>query len=237
MKADRRQFRAQPKRCVYCHEPADTKDHVPPKAILRKPFPQLITVPACTKCNKGWGLVDARFRNLLSLVLGLDAPAAREFWETRVLPGVRQGGPSTKILAYDVSPLTGESGLKILAADHDPMIERLMRGLTYKELRLPLPPNVPIEGHALIDGSGERALEVFRPTDGDGVIHRRVGPDFEYWRGFDASRPFTGYWLFRFFGQHHALGVTGAAAEETLAIERPPRLPVVLHRGRLFRLK
>src|SRR3977135_329746 len=91
----KKQFRAPPKRCAYCGGIANTRDHVPPKAILRKPFPELITVPACRDCNEKWGAVDARFRNVLSLILGEHTPVRKEFWETRVLRGVKQGGPAT----------------------------------------------------------------------------------------------------------------------------------------------
>jgi hypothetical protein len=42
------------KTCVYCGGHADTKDHVPPRSFLNRPYPGgrgLITVPACTGCN------------------------------------------------------------------------------------------------------------------------------------------------------------------------------------------
>src|SRR5664279_4245732 len=40
--------------CVYCGGPADTSDHTPPLCLLPKPWPgnvQVMTVPACSKCN------------------------------------------------------------------------------------------------------------------------------------------------------------------------------------------
>lgn len=38
--------------CVYCGEKADTREHCPSKAFLKRPLPtDLPTVPACKKCN------------------------------------------------------------------------------------------------------------------------------------------------------------------------------------------
>ena len=43
------------KSCLYCGSTADTKDHVPPKALLEKPYPKNCrTVPACKSCNLGF---------------------------------------------------------------------------------------------------------------------------------------------------------------------------------------
>ena len=42
-------------RCIYCGNPADSREHIPSKTFLRKPFPDnLYTVPACKKCNNGY---------------------------------------------------------------------------------------------------------------------------------------------------------------------------------------
>jgi hypothetical protein len=38
--------------CAYCNRPADTRDHIPAKAFLCKPFPtNLQVVPSCKECN------------------------------------------------------------------------------------------------------------------------------------------------------------------------------------------
>lgn len=43
--------------CVYCGDRAQTRDHVPPKALLHEPWPaNLRTVPACFPCNTSWSL-------------------------------------------------------------------------------------------------------------------------------------------------------------------------------------
>jgi hypothetical protein len=55
--------------CVYCGSAASTKDHVPPKALLEKPFPvNLRTVPACRSCNGGWSLDEEYMAVVLAQV-------------------------------------------------------------------------------------------------------------------------------------------------------------------------
>lgn len=41
--------------CIYCSKKADTREHLPSKAFLRKPYPEnLATLPACYKCNNSF---------------------------------------------------------------------------------------------------------------------------------------------------------------------------------------
>lgn len=41
--------------CIYCGNPAETREHVPSKAFLIEPFPEnLSTIPACFECNNGY---------------------------------------------------------------------------------------------------------------------------------------------------------------------------------------
>lgn len=41
--------------CIYCGEPATTREHIPSKAFLVKPYPEnLPTIPACFECNNGY---------------------------------------------------------------------------------------------------------------------------------------------------------------------------------------
>ena len=41
--------------CIYCGRPADTREHIPPKAFLQKPLPtNLPVLPACKRCNNGF---------------------------------------------------------------------------------------------------------------------------------------------------------------------------------------
>jgi hypothetical protein len=41
--------------CIYCGEPATTREHVPSNAFLVAPYPEnLATIPACFECNNGF---------------------------------------------------------------------------------------------------------------------------------------------------------------------------------------
>lgn len=100
--------------CIYCLENvADTKDHVPPKLMLRKPYPNnLLTVPACSSCNQSFSLDEEYFRNM---IVGMfchtegadflfDGPISRSFDRREHLEdtffsvlGVKDGKPYVKI--------------------------------------------------------------------------------------------------------------------------------------------
>jgi len=57
--------------CAYCDDPATTRDHVPSKKLFTPPLPHnLITVPACDRCNSGASDDDEMFRNELSIMAG-----------------------------------------------------------------------------------------------------------------------------------------------------------------------
>ena len=50
--------------CIYCQsQKATTRDHVPPKELLRKPYPRnLLTVPSCAECNESYSVDEEYFR-------------------------------------------------------------------------------------------------------------------------------------------------------------------------------
>jgi hypothetical protein len=55
--------------CVYCRKAADTRDHVPPKLIYKKPFPKnLATVPSCSACNATWSMDEQYLKLALSFM-------------------------------------------------------------------------------------------------------------------------------------------------------------------------
>ena len=62
--------------CVVCGVPLtlgkSSKDHVPPKSVLNKPYPnRLPTVPACTKCNNESGAKDEYFAAWLGATMSM----------------------------------------------------------------------------------------------------------------------------------------------------------------------
>jgi hypothetical protein len=55
--------------CIYCGKAASTRDHVPPKSFLEKPYPDnLKTVPSCKDCNNGFSKDEEYFLILMSKI-------------------------------------------------------------------------------------------------------------------------------------------------------------------------
>ena len=55
--------------CIYCGNIANTRDHVPPRSLLERPFPlNLNTVPSCDICNNGSSSDEQYFLMLVSQV-------------------------------------------------------------------------------------------------------------------------------------------------------------------------
>jgi hypothetical protein len=76
------------KRCAYCGEENATDDeHVFPKSLYpeskRRPGLQLLTVPACKKCNMSWQDDETHFRNMLVVAGKPNAPRL-ELWDSTV---------------------------------------------------------------------------------------------------------------------------------------------------------
>ena len=41
--------------CIYCGGPAETRDHVPSRCLLERPYPEnLPVVASCARCNQGF---------------------------------------------------------------------------------------------------------------------------------------------------------------------------------------
>lgn len=52
--------------CVFCGKIASTKDHIPSKNLLEKPYPDnLLTIPSCSRCNRSFSLDEEYFLNVL----------------------------------------------------------------------------------------------------------------------------------------------------------------------------
>lgn len=56
-------------KCLYCKKVATTKDHVPSKNLLEKPYPNnLMTINACLDCNRSFSLDEEYFLNVLTIL-------------------------------------------------------------------------------------------------------------------------------------------------------------------------
>ena len=118
--------------CVYCGGvPGDSRDHVPPQNLLRKPFRlNLRTVPACGKCNNGFSRDEEYFRRMLVTFFGA-SPEADELFD----------GPVTRSLVRSPrledslwNSLHHERHRVFVDLDVDAVrrvVEKIVRGLSY----------------------------------------------------------------------------------------------------------
>lgn len=52
---------------LFCGKISQSKDHIPSKNLLEKPYPNnLLTIPACIKCNQSFSLDEDYFLNVLA---------------------------------------------------------------------------------------------------------------------------------------------------------------------------
>jgi hypothetical protein len=85
--------------CIYCGATGKlTKDHIPPKNLFPTPRPSdLMTVPACERCNKSFELDDDYFR--IAVLVPADPerhPIAARLWAEKVVRGTLKHSPALK---------------------------------------------------------------------------------------------------------------------------------------------
>jgi hypothetical protein len=200
--------------CVYCGKPADTLDHVPPRACFPKPRPKMITVPACLACNNALSTKDEEFASFLSLRVGIDTPATQQLHEKnrrRVARNRRIRGTilaNTKLSwVRDEKVIVGRLPVFHWKGDaHDQMIARIIRGLFYHVFKRRLSDEVPV--HASwskpFDDPELYALWVTYPGENLGADGQ-----FRYRYAVSAECPDDTVWMFTFYDCHFATGHTG----------------------------
>ena len=119
--------------CLYCGSQADSKDHVPPKLLLERPFPpNLYTVPSCRSCNNGFARDEEYF---------LVAMSQTGFVES-LLSKVSEGGIVDRALSYspklddriNQALIAGEDGRVYLSPERDRLnriAEKIAHGLYF----------------------------------------------------------------------------------------------------------
>ncbi len=158
--------------CIYCNRAvADTVDHIPPKLLLAKPYPDnLLTVPSCFKCNSSFQKHDEYTRviasidvrnakhqavkvNMPAILRSLQKPEAQGF--SKYLAS--QTTPTT-VLGIDGRPLG-----KVVEVDQKRLNatgERIVRGLHFVETKLPVPQSARIRVASIpgVTATGPKAM-------------------------------------------------------------------------------
>ena len=147
-------------KCAYCGELRElTDDHVPPRLLLGEPYPDnLITVPACEPCNRGFQRDDEYTRDMVAL----DFRAGRNATAATNVPKVfrsMQRPQSTRYRKYfegQLRPteLVDSSGrpLSLRASPDRARIENtgkhIMRGLHFHFAQRPLPGDAKVYSYS-----------------------------------------------------------------------------------------
>lgn len=200
--------------CVICGEcDGTTRDHVPPKAIFPKPRPDnLVTVPACSKCNNGQSDNDDLFKVFLSMqAAGNNEIARRLFQEKTVrtlkrnqslLAAIQKEAKEIEVL-NNQGQLETRTGVLWDSVAHDAVIERTIRGLYFHHWESPVPSDTRLSVQWLRSVPTEvlPMLHLFNEVViGDNQV--------TYKYIIHENDPRHSLWLFDFYGAHWASGYT-----------------------------
>lgn len=187
-------------KCIYCGSKDNpTKDHVPPKCLFPNPAPSnLITVPSCEPCNKGFSKDEEYFRAIITSLQGTEQhPEARKLFETKITRGLERKPKLASKVVSNVVPVDIYSGDKKIGTapaydvggpEFDRVIVKILRGLLFHETGLiptpeyivkwnvhdkplPLPPKLfnALKNHPVKTfGNGVFRYQVYITPDGPG---------------------------------------------------------------------
>jgi len=206
-------------KCVYCGSSRDvTQDHVPPKSFFPKPRPSdLITVPACRKCNGNSGKDEEWFLATFMFTEAGITDAGRRLWDEKLHRMYEKNFGLKKSIAksFEQADLVTPGGLYLgrrLAIRHDEarsakVIHKIVRGLYYHEYQDPLPLSIEVISHFLQQSSEVSVVEKFAPML---LFGSREWPNlFEYRYNRVTDQPQCSLWVMRFFGKLVFWAVSG----------------------------
>ncbi len=211
--------------CAFCGKlPAKTRDHIPPKGIFPRPRPQLITVPACARCNRRTSKIEEAFRVYLSLRVGINNDATAKLWKDEAMRTLRHNPRLRNRILRSTRTISVRSPAGIILGErqggpwppevHDPIVEKTIRGLYFYHYREILGDRVHIK------------VQWLRTTEDLENWSRRVPPSveqlwtelpgagnvgtgyFRYRYATAIENPLHSAWLFDFYGAHFASGYT-----------------------------
>lgn len=191
--------------CVFCGRSATTRDHVPPKGIFPDPKPSdLITVPACDLCNSKTKLDDEYFRWLVATASGADEQA-HQLIKNRVVPKfqrrpallhmVMKGATHVDVHSEGGIYLGKQPAFHFDRGRIQTVIDKTIRGLYFKKLRVILPKDVVVANFVLNpifnDEMKNAICSLPLNNIGNGVF------SYRYW--VEDTMPEESFWLLMFF--------------------------------------
>ncbi len=214
--------------CVYCGTTGClTRDHVPPKAIFSKPLPSnLITVPACARCNSAASNDDEYFRLSLQVRDQMEdhpdvirsRPTLLRSLERPQKTGMRNAIMKSIVLADLVTP----SGLfvkKQWAIETDTerlrrVVTRIMKGLFFhrRNHRLPDHYEALVFNEESVQKWPVETLNLYNENIIKPILSQpgvTIGNQvFTFRFGFHTTDPDTTFWIFTFYQRASFLGLT-----------------------------
>jgi hypothetical protein len=209
--------------CIHCcTREATTRDHVPPRALLKSTTGQRVTVPSCDKCNRGSSRDDEYFRLTLSADIGAHShPAADDAWETSFRGLQRPRATNFKRAFYETTRymnVVDDQGAHLgrvltyqaSASRQGRVAARIIRGLYYHHTGRVLPNHHVVAwpfvflmqrelGERRLHDMGTRMANFARANpasvSADGVLHywcHAIGPYLGWWLVFFGGMPFLG---------------------------------------------
>jgi hypothetical protein len=228
-------FHDLPKDCTYCGSGENlTDDHVPPKNVFPKPRPSdLVTVPACKKCNEDISEDEEYFRLKLCLSEQVgNSPDARKNREVILrslkrpeATGFKQSFLSDIRSIWHRTPAGIYRG-KRLAFEVDlhrifRVVEKSVRGLFFHETGNRLHPSymVNIHSNETLEECSAELLEELKQTIRIPLAQlspRIIGNGvFSYRCHITKEDPFFSVWSLTFYEQVSFLCLTGPMREKS----------------------
>jgi hypothetical protein len=198
-------------KCVYCGEPATTKDHIPPRNLFRILPHNLITVPACLNCNNDSSKDDEFFRAVLlsddriqghpnaqQLIQTFNRSLARPTGFGVLIDKVRRS--FSLISPQGIIYGTG-TGLETDFIRESKVLTRIMKGLFYHELQRPHPENNSISVFSTknIGPGSENLATVLEMIGYIKNENKRTIDIFSYGWAVAEDHPDATFWILTFY--------------------------------------
>jgi hypothetical protein len=208
------------KTCIYCGKHADTRDHIPPKSFFPTPRPSdLITVPSCLACNRGFQLDDDYAQTVLLARHDVGGhPAVKQLLPTLIRGWERPRGKRLPLSIAETArsfSIYNEAGIFVGAAPAYAVssvrihrfIERMVRGLFFNELGYGLPAAYNVRVVLFLERIGNLVTEIGQVLSGMPI--RRLGEGaFAYcWASADDDSNAT-VWVLTFYDRIAFAGLT-----------------------------
>ena len=161
-------------KCIYClSEAGDTRDHVPPKCLIRRPYPpNLFTVPSCFTCNTNASPDEEYFR-LVVVGLLCHTTEADELFDNPISRSMDRNARLEDLMVELVRPFENSGLLDVDEARIHRVAAKVTRGLEF------------ISTGKIYSENQKFESEFFEVSNDN--TESRFGPDFTYQRSSTHS--------------------------------------------------